>query len=94
MCCVCLICLLAIAGAKIPIGQSTDTGEMNAPSVSAIAMRKINDIPASATSAMDVADVPTQSFGEMSAEELQDLLLYPGGMPFGIKFYSQGIQRL
>ncbi len=91
MCCVCLICLLAIAGAKIPIGQSTDTGEMNAPSVSAIAMRKINDIPASATSAMDVADVPTQSFGEMNAEELQDLLLYPGGMPFGIKFYTEGV---
>ena len=54
VCCVCLICLLAIAGAKIPIGQSTDTGEMN-------------------------------------AEELQDLLLYPGGMPFGIKFYTEGV---
>ena len=26
-----------------------------------------------------------------NAEDLQDLMLYPGGMPFGVKFYTDGV---
>ena len=25
------------------------------------------------------------------AEDLRDLMLYPGGMPFGVKFYTDGV---
>lgn len=93
MCCVCLICIFAFAGMRIPIGQSTAEKEMNAPSVSAIAMNHTTAVSTVSTVSASriLTDIPVQSFGEMSSDELKELLLYPGGMPFGIKFYTEGV---
>ena len=90
VCCWCLIVMAAVTGTVRVHGAASENGESKVAYVCAM-------VNGEADGAVDVmartraADIPTVSFGEMSHEELEELLLYPGGMPFGIKFYTEGV---
>ena len=83
--CYLLLTLAVAVSAATPIsGQSTTQKEYNAHSVAAFAMSKtcatVIDPP---SDAIPIANLPP--------EALEGLLLYPGGMPFGVKFYTDGV---
>jgi stage IV sporulation protein B len=87
LCCFLLIGATALSGAHSVAAQSTSQKESNAESVAAISMIPTN-LQASA-----VTDMLPPSLAEevLAPEELQGLMLYPGGMPFGVKFYTDGV---
>ncbi len=60
-------------------------------SVATVAMSRTALPVSSGISTTLTIDAPSRAFGELSHEELEDLCLYPGGMPFGIKFFTEGV---
>lgn len=84
--------MLAVAiSATTPVaGQSQK--EYNAQSVAAFAMTKSSarTTPTSLLAVSHSTRVPV-SGARLSPEDLDDLALYPGGMPFGVKFYTEGV---
>ncbi len=75
---------VAFSSATPIVGQSITQKEHNAPSVAVFAMSKTAHL--ATDSELDA--YPTANF---PPEALEGLLLYPGGMPFGVKFYTDGV---
>ncbi len=92
LCCFLLMTAVVCAAVAPVAGQSTPMiKESNAQSVAAIKMINspaISAIPSAWTGRMTQA--PSGATG-LLPEDLQDLVLYPGGMPFGVKFYTEGV---
>ena len=92
----CLLLMTAIVcTAVMPIaGQGIIQKECNLESVAAFNMTKspttVSALPFASLSYAS-QNARTQSRGVLSPEELQDLYLCPGGMPFGVKFYTDGV---
>ena len=89
MCCAWLV-LCLVAGAIIPTsGTCIPIKESNEPCVCAIAMRKTSSTPylSAHTGVLNLTD----SRATLAAEDLRDLSLCPGGMPFGVKFITEGV---
>ena len=89
-----LCCFLLMLGVAVsltaPAAGLIDQKEKNAPCVAAFTMRKkstaasVGTLPRGGVLTSDRATVT-------SPEELRDLSVYPGGMPFGVKFYTDGV---
>ena len=75
---------VAVFSATPTQGQSTFQKEYNANSVAAFAM-------ADTTSLATVVTDGTTPVANLPPEALEGLRLYPGGMPFGVKFYTDGV---
>ena len=85
LCCFLLMLTVAVTVTVPAAGQSTPEKESNVPCVAAFAMRK-----RSTTSSPVTVDVDGSS-ERLSPKMLEGLLLYPGGMPFGVKFFTEGV---
>ena len=93
LCCVLLISAVMLSFAAASVGLSrTQEKENTVLSVAAI--------PTMSTVAVHTGDTPDsipvavrylQAVDTLSAEDLQSLRLLPGGMPFGVKFYTEGV---
>ena len=89
-----LCCLLLMLACAIPLGLPaagirTPIKESNPTGVAAFAMRK-----SSATFTTDYTVPLSLCCDEalcLSPDELRDLQLVPGGMPFGVKFFTDGV---
>ena len=91
LCCFLLMTAVVCTSAVSAAGQSTPIKESNAQSVAAFNMMRsptVSALPSAWTGKL--LHTPTAS-GSLSPEDLQDLYLYPGGMPFGVKFYTEGV---
>lgn len=88
LCCLLLITALAFSGSIRVAGQSAYIKESNAGGVAAFAMLKETE-PSLAV--FNRLYEPTAPLPTLAAEELQGLTLSPGGMPFGVKFYTEGV---
>ncbi len=85
LCCLLLMSALSIAPAATAAEQSTTQKEYRTQSVAAFAMKH------SPTRTRSETILHSASIQAVSPEELRDLMLYPGGMPFGVKFYTEGV---
>ncbi|MBQ7347544.1 MAG: SpoIVB peptidase [Clostridia bacterium] len=86
LCCFLLMLAVAVTATAPAAGQSTPEKESNVPCVAAFAMRKkTTTVPQTL-----VLDADTNGT-VLSPEELEGLTLYPGGMPFGVKFFTEGV---
>ncbi len=85
LCCLLLMSALSFAPAANAADPSTTQKEYRTQSVAAFAMKH------SPTHTISEATLHTASIPAVSPEELRDLMLYPGGMPFGVKFYTEGV---
>ena len=84
--------MLAVAlSVAIPAaGQSISEKEHNAISVAAFSMSQTTVASTRATSySSRVPTLPTDA--PLTREDLKDLKLYAGGMPFGVKFFTEGV---
>ena len=88
----CFLLMLAVSATTPITGQSTPQKEYNANSVAAFAMTKSTSgaIPTALTSVLTAVRAPINET-RLSPEALSDLAVYPGGMPFGVKFYTEGV---
>ena len=89
LCCVLLI-IGTIAVAILPTaGLSTPEKEIDALCVDAFAMRRPQKKPYAPNS----TDATSETDSEMTVapEMFRDLSVYPGGMPFGVKFFTEGV---
>ncbi|MBQ8432011.1 MAG: SpoIVB peptidase [Clostridia bacterium] len=86
LCCVLLTTAIAFTGVISAAGQSTSEKERNATSVAAFSMITNTAPPLRLQPSRTSTPLPA-----LSPEQLQGLLLYPGGMPFGVKFYTEGV---
>lgn len=90
-----LCCFLLMASCICTVilptsGQTITKKETDAPSVAAFCMTKSSVI--SSLSSVELhgkQQIPRQK--TLSAEDVEGLYLYPGGMPFGVKFYTEGV---
>lgn len=84
--------MLAVAlSVTLPaVGQSIPEKEQNAKSVAAFAMSQTTPTSARATTYPSYR-VPIQVGATLSVEDLKDLKVYVGGMPFGVKFFTEGV---
>ncbi len=91
LCCALLMLSLVCSSVVTTAGMSNPAKEIDAACVATVNMANTSaPIGVSALSQGGIFSVPTG--GErLSADEVQDLLLYPGGMPFGVKFYTDGV---
>ena len=85
LCCFLLMLTVLLSATVSAAGQSVAEKESNAACVAAFAMRKRSAPSQAAT--LDV-DAETQ---RLSPELLEGMLLYPGGMPFGVRFFTEGV---
>ena len=85
LCCFLLMLTVLLSATVSATGQSVAEKESNAACVAAFAMRKRSAPSQAAT--LDV-DAETQ---RLSPELLEGMLLYPGGMPFGVRFFTEGV---
>ena len=91
LCCFLLLSAVVCACIVAPAGQSTPIKESNAQSIAVVNMTKAPTVSA-IPSAWTGTRFPTVPRGAtFSAEDLQELCLYPGGMPFGVKFFTEGV---
>ncbi len=81
LCCILLVCAALPIAPFSAHAHSSFQKENNALCVSAFAM--------SNTSLATVGY--NNEIAAMSPEELQNLYVYPGGMPFGVKFFTEGV---
>ncbi len=89
MCCA-LIMLGVIASAVTPIsGLCTPEKESCEPCACAFAMRKPSPNPY--LSAYTGVPLTPDAQMTLAAEDLRELMLYPGGMPFGVRFFTDGV---
>ena len=86
LCCMLLMTAIAFPGVIPAAGQSTSQKERNAASVAAFSMITNTAPPRRLRVGPATTPLPV-----LSPEQLQGLLLYPGGMPFGVKFYTEGV---
>jgi stage IV sporulation protein B len=88
----CFLLMLAVSATTPITGQSTPQKEYNANSVAAFAMTKSTSgaIPTALTSVLTAVRAPINET-RLSPEALTELEVYPGGMPFGVKFYTEGV---
>jgi stage IV sporulation protein B len=88
----CFLLMLAVSATTPITGQSTPQKEYNANSVAAFAMTKSTSgaIPTALTSVLTAVRAPINE-PRLSPEALTELEVYPGGMPFGVKFYTEGV---
>jgi len=85
LCCFLLMLSIAVTATAPAAGQSIAEKESNAPCVAAFAMRK-------RSTAAPQALTPNNNRGvTLPREALEGLLLLPGGMPFGVKFLTEGV---
>ncbi len=90
MCCLLLMSAVACSCMAPAAGLSTIQKEYRTQSVAAFAMKDpLTHAPISFEESLGLfseTELPA-----MAAEDLQGLMLYPGGMPFGVKFYTEGV---
>ena len=91
LCCFLLMSAVVCASLVAPAGQSTPIKESNAQSIAVVSMTKtpaVSAIPSAWTQARFFGASRGAAF---SPKDLQELCLYPGGMPFGVKFFTEGV---
>ena len=91
LCCFLLMTAVVCAAVAPVAGQSTPIKESNAQSVAAFNMTKsptVSALPSAWTGRQLHVPAPSTA---LSPEDLQDLYLYAGGMPFGVKFFTEGV---
>jgi len=92
LCCFLLMSAVVCAAFATPIaGQSTPTKESDASGIAVASMihyPTVSSIPSMHGGNTVFSAARGASF---SAEDLRDLTLYPGGMPFGVKFFTEGV---
>lgn len=93
-----LLCLFLLIAATVcaPVAptaeHSISAKESNAQSIAAFNMTSLPIAsPFSSTLSQSHGVRTTQNAQRLSSEELQGLYLCPGGMPFGVKFYTDGV---
>ena len=84
--------MLAVAtSVTIPaLGHSIPEKEQNAPCVAAFAMSQTTPTSAQVTAAVNTR-IPIRMGATLSVDDLKDLKVYAGGMPFGVKFFTEGV---
>ena len=86
MCCA-LLMIGLVAGAAIPVfGVSTPVKENSEPYARTLAMREATATPCSSTSVC-----LCEPCTSLQKEDLRGISLCPGGMPFGVKFFTDGV---
>lgn len=85
LCCLLLMSAVACSCMAPAAGLSTTQKEYRTQSVAAFAMKEPTTIP------QQSVHTATVSLPAFSPEELEGLTLCPGGMPFGVKFYTEGV---
>ena len=88
LCCLLLITSLVCSGSIRVAGQSAYNKESNPKGVAAFAMLKESDPSVAVYGRLFE---PAGFLPTLEAQELRDLTLSPGGMPFGVKFYTEGV---
>ena len=92
LCCFLLMTAVICATVAPVAGQSTPIKESSAQSVAAFNMTRtpttISAFPFAHTGRRTSAP---DAGSTLAPEELRDLYLYPGGMPFGVKFFTEGV---
>ena len=91
LCCFLLMSAVVCASIVAPAGQSTPIKESNAESIAVVSMTNTPGVCAVPSAWSTRFFAPTSRGASFSAEDLQELLLYPGGMPFGVKFFTEGV---
>ncbi|MBQ7336489.1 MAG: SpoIVB peptidase [Clostridia bacterium] len=86
LCCFLLMITAAQSGA-VTIMADTPQKEI----VFAMSNQVTEPLTLPATSTALSGSVLSDTVATLSADDLQDLYLYPGGMPFGVKFYTEGV---
>ena len=87
----CLLTLMLAVSAAVPTGGLSITQkERNVSSVTAFAMSHENRDAIVCSLAADGGTSVTVG-SSYSPEDLRELAVCPGGMPFGVKFYTEGI---
>ncbi len=88
LCCFLLMTALLLSCPVSATEELAPVKERNETSVASIAMINSTDIFLPDLNRLS----PSDWLGEqLSPEALKDLTLYPGGMPFGVKFYTEGV---
>ncbi len=82
--------MLAVSHTLPTGGLSITQKERNVSSVTAFAMSQ-EDCKATACHLAADSGAAVTVGSSYSPEDLRELMLYPGGMPFGVKFYTEGI---
>ncbi len=90
-CCLLSAAFLAISPAEALHGQSIPKKEENAPCVSAMAMNRSSVFSPARLQGVSVSVGGARQLTSLSPDELEGLTLCPGGMPFGIKFFTDGV---
>ncbi|MBQ9132462.1 MAG: SpoIVB peptidase [Clostridia bacterium] len=101
LCCLLLMTALILSVILPTAGQSTTQKEKNAQRAIASTMSTpparsafapvYSSIPTATLSTAPPVLLQSEAMPALAAEDLQALTLYPGGMPFGIKFYTDGV---
>ncbi len=88
LCCLLLLPALALPCTASAAGLGTFVKELGTQSVAAFAMNDISAFPTIHT----LSAPPSERYAPaVAAEELSELMLYPGGMPFGVRFFTDGV---
>ena len=86
MCCLLLMIAVACSCMVSAAGLCTTQKENRTQSVAAFAMMETTPLPP-----CKKAPIGMQTLPSFRAEELDGLILIPGGMPFGVKFFTEGV---
>lgn len=86
-----LLMLLMLASLPTEASAIGRTQKESNQSVAAFAMSKTPVAPAASSAVAGGVEEGTYQGTPLSAEELRELELYPGGMPFGVKFFTDGV---
>ena len=87
LCCVLLLTVLPWIPCHRVSADSAIHKESNGPAVAAFAM----SYPSAPTSIPCLLGTPVETEEALARESLADLTLIPGGMPFGVKFFTEGV---
>ena len=94
LCCVLLISAVMLSYAAIAVGQTAEQKENSALSDAAMPTMSNVDIP-TATTVLSASSARPKSGAKATAAltqaELKSIKLAPGGMPFGVKFFTEGV---
>ena len=85
-----LLCCLLLMLSILPIGVLTASASTTQKEF-VFAMSHCRGIDATLASASLPASATYATVLSADTEDLRDLMLYPGGMPFGVKFYTDGV---